>query len=68
MDSSATLLWGLFFGSVGLGYVSYGKRRKNLVSLACGLLLIIYPYFFSDVYLVVGIGAALMALPYYFRL
>jgi len=68
MDSSATLLWGLFFGSVGLGYVSYGKRRKKLVSLACGLLLIIYPYFFSDVYLVVGIGAGLMALPYYFRL
>ncbi|EAU55227.1 hypothetical protein SPV1_10861 [Mariprofundus ferrooxydans PV-1] len=35
--------------------------------LACGLILMIFPYFISNTYLLVGIGSALVALPYFIR-
>src|SRR3546814_5579929 len=41
--TTATLLWGLLFGSIGLGYFLYGKKQARLVPLLCGLALMIYP-------------------------
>ena len=35
--------------------------------LICGLTLMIYPYFVSNLMVLVGIGVALMALPYFYR-
>ena len=63
----ATLLWGLLFGSVGLGFFIYGKKQRAVVPLICGLALMIYPYFIGNNYLLVGIGVILMAIPYFFR-
>ena len=66
--STASLLWGVLFGSVGLGYFIYGKKQRAVVPLACGLALMVFPYFVtSTVVLVVG-GALLAALPYFVRL
>lgn len=67
MDSS-TLLWGMLFGSLGLGYLQYGKRQKRAVPFACGLALIVFPYFVSTIWLLIGIGVVLAALPYFIRL
>jgi len=61
------LLWGLLFGSIGLGYFVYGTRQRAVVPLACGLALIIFPYFVSSTLLLVTLGVILTALPYYFR-
>ena len=66
MDTSS-LLWGLLFGSIGLGFFIYGKRQKAVVPLVCGLVLMIFPYFISNAILLVAIGVALVALPYFFR-
>ena len=60
------LLWGLLFGSIGLGYFIYGKKQRSAVPLCCGLALMIYPYFVSNM-LLVGIGVALCAVPYFLR-
>ena len=30
--SGTWLLWGLLFGSIGLGYVIYGRKQKNIVA------------------------------------
>ena len=68
MDSTATLLWGMVFGSIGLGYLIYGKRQGHVVAWVCGLALMIYSYFLSDPYLVVAVGACLMAVPRFVRL
>jgi len=38
------------------------------VPLACGLALMIYPYFIPNVIAVVVIGVVLTAVPYFFRL
>jgi hypothetical protein len=62
------LLWGLLFGSIGLGYFIYGKKQKAVVPLVCGLALMLYPYFVSNAALLVGIGVLLSAIPYFFRL
>jgi hypothetical protein len=65
--NTASLLWGLLFGSIGLGFSIYGKRQKVVVPLVCGLVLIIFPYFISNTLLLVAIGVALVAVPYFFR-
>lgn len=66
--NTASLLWGLLFGSIGLGFFIYGRRQRAIVPLLCGLALIIFPYFVSNNILMVVIGAALMAIPYFLRL
>ncbi len=67
MDT-ASLLWGLLFGSMGVGFFLYGKRQRMAVPLVCGLLLIVYPYFVSNPWLLVAGGVALAAVPYFFRM
>jgi hypothetical protein len=66
--NEAWLLWGLVFGSVGLGFFLYGKKQRAVVPLVCGLALMVFPYFVSNTILLVLIGAALMVAPYFVRL
>jgi predicted membrane protein len=66
--SSSLLLWGLLFGSVGIGFFIYGKRQRRVVPLVCGLALMIFPYFVSGTILVVVVGIVLIAIPYFVRL
>lgn len=65
--SEGQLLWGLLFSSVGLGFFLYGKKQRVPVPLVCGIALMIYPYFVSNLYLLVAIGISLAAIPYFFR-
>lgn len=67
MDT-ASLLWGLIFSSVGLGFFIYGKRQNAVVPLVCGLALMVFPYFITNTFLLIGIGTLLIALPYWLRL
>ena len=57
----------MLFGSIGLGFFIYGKRQGAPVPLACGLLLMVFPYFVSSTWATVLIGALLMAIPYFVR-
>jgi hypothetical protein len=57
MDSSS-LLWGLLFGSIGLGFFVYGRRQKTVVPLVCGAALMIFPYFVSNTVLLIMLGLA----------
>jgi hypothetical protein len=64
----AWLLWGLLFGSIGAGYAIYGRRQRAAVPLVCGIALMVFPYFESNIVLLVGIGTILTAIPYFLRL
>jgi hypothetical protein len=64
----ASLFWGLLFGSIGLGFLIYGRKQRAVVPLICGLALMVFPYFVSNTALLIAIGVALMAIPYFFRL
>lgn len=66
--STALLLWGVLFSSIGLGFFIYGKRQKAPVPLVCGLALMVYPYFVSGVGVLVAVGIALVAIPYFVRI
>lgn len=52
-----------FFGAIGAGYLIYGRKQQRPIPLLVGVLLMIFPYFVSNVALSLFIGAALMALP-----
>jgi hypothetical protein len=67
LDTSS-LLWGLLFGSIGLGFLIYGRKQKAVVPLVCGLALMIFPYFVSSTILLITIGIVLIAVPYFVRL
>jgi hypothetical protein len=66
--SASSLLWGLLFGSVGLGFFIYGKKQKAIVPLVCGLVLMVFPYFISNTILLIAIGIMLMAIPWLVRI
>jgi hypothetical protein len=66
MDSS-TLLWGILYGSIGMGYFVYGKKQQRVGALLSGVGLMVFPYFVSNVWLSIVIGIALMALPFFIR-
>lgn len=63
MDT-ATLFWGLIFGSIGMGFFIYGKKQKKSVPLLCGLALCVIPYFLSNVVALIGAGVVLSVLPF----
>jgi hypothetical protein len=66
--TTSSLLWGVLFGSVGLGFLIYGRRQRAVVPLLCGFALMIFPYFVSNTIWLVVIGLALMGIPYFLRL
>jgi hypothetical protein len=67
MDT-ATWMWGLLFGGLGLGYFVYGRKQRRAVPLIIGLALMAFPYVVTNPYALVGIGVVLMAVPYFVRL
>jgi hypothetical protein len=68
MGSTAQLMWGMLFGSIGVGFSIYGRKQRAPIPLATGLALMVYPFFVTNSYLLVLFGVALCALPYFVRL
>ncbi len=68
MDSTAMLLWGLLFGSIGFGFFLYGKKQKAVVPLITGIALCVVPYFIANVYALVIVGVILIAIPFLVRI
>jgi len=67
MFNVTTLMWGMAFGIIGFAYFIYGKKQAAVVPLVCGLALMVFPYFVTNVYVLVGVGVLLMVLPYFVR-
>jgi hypothetical protein len=68
MDNASVLIWGMIFGSIGLGFFIYGKKQQKIVPLITGIVLSVFPYFISNLYILIITGAVLVALPYFFRI
>jgi hypothetical protein len=68
MFNTSTLMWGMIFGSIGLGFFIYGKKQRAVVPLLSGMALMVFPYFVSNIYVLIAVGIVLMALPYFIRL
>ncbi|MEZ5498114.1 MAG: hypothetical protein R3E77_01655 [Steroidobacteraceae bacterium] len=65
--TESALLWGLLFGSIGIGFFVYGRRQSKRMPLLCGIALMVFPYFIPNGTAIVMIGIVLIALPYFFR-
>ncbi|MEZ5560559.1 MAG: hypothetical protein R3E86_18700 [Pseudomonadales bacterium] len=59
--SDATLLWGVLFGAIGMGFFAYGRRQSAVVPFIAGLGLMVFPYFVSSTLMTVLTGALLIA-------
>jgi len=62
------LLWGVVFGSVGLGFFIYGRKQQAIVPLVVGIALFVVPYVIPNLYFLLLAGVVLVALPYFVRL
>jgi predicted cobalt transporter CbtA len=63
MPSTSVLLLNVLLGSIGAGYMLYGRRNNHLMATICGLLLIVVPALISAPLPLLLAGMALMALP-----
>jgi len=60
----STLMWGIIFGSIGLGFFVYGKKQKAIIPILSGIGLMVFPYFISNIYILIISGIVLVALPF----
>jgi len=68
MISISTLVWGVIFGSIGLGFFVYGKKQKAAIPLFCGIGLMVVPYFISNGYILILAGIIMVALPFFIKI
>ena len=59
--SSGGLFLSLVIGAVGAGLFIYGKKQSRSPQMIGGLLLSLYPYFISNLWLMGGIAVAIVA-------
>ena len=65
--NSSSLLWGLLYGSIGMGYFVYGKKQQRFVALISGIALMVFPYFITNTILGILIALVLVGLPFFMR-
>lgn len=66
---NTTLIFtGLIFGSIGMGYIVYGRKQANVMALLAGVGLCVFPYFTNSVWMSIAIGVGLVLLPFVIRL
>ena len=63
MDAT-TLFLGVIFGSLGMGYIVYGRKQKRGIALLSGFVLCGLPYFVSNIFLLLAASVAVAALPF----
>ncbi|MBY8981427.1 MAG: hypothetical protein KGD57_00630 [Candidatus Lokiarchaeota archaeon] len=66
--STSTLILGVIFGAIGLGFFIYGKKQRVIIPLFCGIGLMILPYFISNIYILIFSGIIIVAIPYFIKI
>ncbi|MDX2452096.1 hypothetical protein [Desulfosarcina sp.] len=65
--NTSTLMWGVIFGSIGLGFFVYGKKQKVIIPFISGIGLMIIPYFISNVFILVTTGILFVGFPFFIK-
>ena len=66
--NASQLLLGVLFSSIGVCYFIYGKTQKVIIPFICGLILMIFPYFIENTWIIFLVGSVLVGIPYFIRL
>ena len=67
MDTTL-IFTGLIFGSIGMGYILYGRKQANMIALLAGVALCLFPYFTSSVWISLALGVGLVLLPFVIKI
>lgn len=67
MPSPAELFASLLFGIIGMAAAIYGKKSALWKPMLIGVILMTFPYFVSQIWLLYLIGCALCAALFVFR-
>jgi hypothetical protein len=59
MDA-AWLMWSGLFSIIGLAVFTYGRKQQVIAPTLIGVALMVYPYFVSNLYAMVAVGALLI--------
>lgn len=68
MDDPLSLIIGLVFGSIGVGYCIYGKKQHHFVAFLAGLFLIGFPYVIDNNLALILVSLAIMVSPKFIKL
>jgi hypothetical protein len=60
-----SLIVGVIAGAFGVGYFIYGKKQTKVSAMLAGVGLCVYPYLTDDLLLLILIGGALLAVPFF---
>lgn len=66
--NATTLYLGVLFGSIGLGFFVYGRKRKSVIPVFCGIGLMVFPYFTSNLYILILSGIVLAVAPFIIKI
>lgn len=58
-----SLFFSLLFSIIGLAYFSYG-RKNNIYFMITGVVLMVYPYFVNQNWVLIVLGVVFSALPF----
>ncbi|MCC7145705.1 MAG: hypothetical protein IT443_04600 [Phycisphaeraceae bacterium] len=67
MPSASALMAMILLGSIGMAAFSYGKKAALWIPMVIGLVLMTYPYFISQTWLLYAVGLVLTAGIFVFR-
>jgi len=62
-----TLTASLLFGSVGFGFLLYGKNAGQIAPIGVGLALMVCPYFIPNLAVLIIVCCILSAVPFFIR-
>lgn len=62
--SMGGIIASLVFSGVGYFHLNRGRSEGNVPKIACGVALMVYPYFVVNAVYIILVGLALMAAPY----
>lgn len=62
--SMSGIIVGLVFSGLGYFYLNRGRAEGNVPKIACGVALMVYPYFVVNTVYIVLVGLSLAAAPY----
>lgn len=68
MGDSTSLITGLIFGSIGMGYCFYGKKQSHLIAFLAGIFLMGLPYVIENNTALIIVSLILMVLPKFIKL
>ena len=66
-ETNILISW-IIFGSIWMWYFIYWKKARKLLPLISWLILMIYPYFITNIYYSIFIWIFFLIIPYFIRI